>query len=207
MSPIITHEDELELAKIEKQLASQLKKMADWQRTIRNTEMKLADNLSKMNIARQILTRIFREAFNQMQTLAREHRSNVGDEEIKQYEDIIHANDTYLETVSEYINAIKNLAIRKEDLAIRKESFAEALSNVADKRSGLIKKALSLEKTKNKLIEGEKLTALENDLNDSQREFDRARDILLKEVDLFLQTKNEINKLWIDLKNSIKEMS
>ncbi|HEY0088141.1 MAG TPA: hypothetical protein VGB37_04815 [Candidatus Lokiarchaeia archaeon] len=207
MSPIITHEDELELAKIEKQLASQLKKMAGWQRTIKNIEMKLADNLSKMNIARQVLTRIFRDTFNQMQTLAREHRSNVGDEEIKQYEDIIHANDTYLETVSEYINAIKNLAIRKEDLAIRKESFAEALSNVADKRSGLIKKALSLEKTKNKLIEGEKLTALENDLNDSQREFDRARDILLKELELFLQSQSEINKLWIDLKNSIKEMS
>jgi len=207
MSPIITHEDELELAKIEKQLASQLKKMAGWQRTIKNIEMKLADNLSKMNIARQVLTRIFRDTFNQMQTLAREHRSNVGDEEIKQYEDIIHANDNYLETVNEYVNAIKNLAIRKEDLAIRKETFAEALSNVADKRSGLIKKALSLEKTKNKLIEGEKLTELENQLNDSQREFDRARDILLKEVDLFLQTKNEINKLWIDLKNSIKEMS
>lgn len=207
MSPIITHEDELELAKIEKQLASQLKKMAGWQRTIKNIETKLADNLSKMNIARQVLTRIFRDTFNQMQTLSREHRSNVGDEEIKQYEDIIHANDTYIETVNEYVNAIKNLAIRKEDLAIRKESFAEALNNVADKRSVLIKKALSLEKTKNKLIEGEKLTELENQLNDSQREFDRARDILLKEVDLFLQTKSEINKLWIELKNSINEMS
>jgi len=207
MSPIITHEDELELAKIEKHLASEIKNLADWQRTIKNIEMKLADNLSKMNIARQVLNQSFREAFNQMQTLAREHRSNVGDEEIKQYEDIIHANDSYLANVNEYVNAIKNLAIRKEDLAIRKETFAEALKNVAEKRSVLIKKALSLEKTKNKLIEGEKLTTLENDLNDSQREFDRARDILLKETDLFLQTKSEINKLWMDLKNSIKEMS
>ncbi len=207
MSPIITHQDELELAKNEKELASQLKKLAKWQRAVGSSQIKLAEDLSKMNIARQTLNRIFRDVLKQMQTLAREHRSNVDDEEVNTYQNLINANDEYLEATTLYINAIKDLAIRKQDLAARKDLFANALIELAGKRSNVIKKALNIEKTKNKLIEGAKLTELENRLDDSQREFDRAKNILNKEIDQFLQVRAELNELWLKLKDSISEMS
>jgi hypothetical protein len=142
-----------------------------------------------------------------MQTLARESKSNIKDEEVNIFQDIIHANDGYIEANNKYVNAIKDLAIKKDYLATRKDLFASALLEVANKRSGLIKKALSIERTKNKMIEGSKLTTLENELNDLQRDYDRARNILLKEIEQFLQVRSELNELWSKLKNSISQMS
>lgn len=207
MSPIITHEDELELAKTEKELVNQLKKASKWQKTVVGSQKKLADNIAQLNIARQSLNRTFRDVLKQMQTLARESKSNIKDEEVNIFQDIIHANDSYIESNNKYVNALKDLAIRKEDLAARKSFFANALSELASKRSALIKKALSIEKTKNKMIEGSKLTMLENELNDLQRDYDRARNILLKEIEQFLQVRSELNELWIKLKDSISQMS
>ena len=48
---------------------------------------------------------------------------------------------------------------------------------------------------------------LESGLNDSQRDFDRARDILLKKIHQFLEVKNEVDELWINLKNSVDKAS
>ena len=207
MSPIITHEDELELAKMEKELVSQLSKLAKAQRTLINSQQKYADNISKANIIRDMLNRTFRDVLKQMQTLAREHRSNIKDEEVKLYQEIIHQNDEYIKANNTYLNAIKDLAIQKEYLIEKKEEFVEALSNVADKRSTVIKKALNVEKAKNKLIDGDKLNILDQELNDVQRDFDRARDILIKKIHQFKEVRAEINALWLKLKDTIKEFS
>jgi len=48
---------------------------------------------------------------------------------------------------------------------------------------------------------------LESELNDLQRDFDRARDILLKKIDQFFQVKNEVDELWVNLKNSVNKAS
>jgi hypothetical protein len=207
MSPIITHEDELDLAKFEKELSSHLKKVAKLQRTVADSQMKLADNIAKLNIARQLLNRTFRDVLKQMQTLARESRSNVKDEEVNFYQEFIHKNDQIIEDSNKYTNSIKDIAVRKEDIAARGDLFANALTEVAGRRAGLIKKALSIEKTKNKMIEGSKLTMLENELNDLQRDFDRARNILLKEIEQFIQIQGELNDLWLKMKDSTTEMS
>ena len=82
MSPIITHEDELTLAKDEKELASQIKKLANAQSDVISSQKKYAENIAKMNLARKSLNRIFRDVLKQMQTLVREHRSNVKDEDV-----------------------------------------------------------------------------------------------------------------------------
>jgi hypothetical protein len=207
MSPIITHEDELELAKMEKELVSQLSKLAKAQRTLISSQEKYADNISKANIARDMLNRTFRDVLKQMQTLAREHRSNIKDEEVKLYQEIIRQNDEYIKANTTYLNAIKDLAVQKEYLIEKKEEFVEALSNVADKRSTVIKKALNVEKAKNKLIDGDKLNILDQELNDVQRDFDRARDILIKKIHQFKEVREEINALWLKLKDTIKEFS
>jgi hypothetical protein len=40
-----------------------------------------------------------------------------------------------------------------------------------------------------------------------QRDFDRARDILIKKIDQFLQVKNEVDELWVNLKNNVNKAS
>jgi len=207
MSPIITHEDELELASMEKELVNQIKKLAKAQNALIDSQKKYADNLRKANLARDMLNRTFRDVLKQMQTLVRERRSNIKDEEVKYFDDIIHKNDTYIEVNNKYIDSIKDLAIKKDYLVEKKYEFASALSDVANKRSVVIKKALSVEKKKNDLIEGEKIKILESELNDCQRDFDRARDVLLKKISQFLQVKNEVDELWINLKDSVNKSS
>ena len=123
------------------------------------------------------------------------------------YQEIIKQNDEYIKANTTYLNAIKDLAIQKEYLIEKKEEFVDALSNVADKRSAVIKKALNVEKAKNKLIDGDKLNVLDQELNDVQRDFDRARDILIKKIHQFKEVRAEINALWLKLKDTIKEFS
>ncbi len=207
MSPIITHEDELELASMEKELVSQIKKLAKNQTTLIDSQKKYADNLRKVNLTRDMANRMFRDVLKQMQTLVRERRSNIKDEEVKYFQEIIHKNDEYIEINNKYIDSIKDLAVKKDYLVEKKYEFAAALGEVASKRSVIIKKALSVEKKKNDLIEGEKIKILESELNDSQRDFDRARDVLLKKIDQFLQVRNEVDDLWVNLKNSVNKAS
>jgi len=207
MSPIITHEDELELANMEKALVSQIKKLAKNQTTLIDSQKKYADNLRKVNLTRDMVNRTFRDVLKQMQTLVRERRSNIKDEEVKFFQEIIHKNDEYIDTNNKYIDSIKDLAVKKDYLVEKKYEFATALAEVAGRRNVVIKKALSVEKKKNDLIEGEKIKILESELNDSQRDFDRARDVLLKKINQFLQVRNEVDDLWVNLKNSVNKAS
>ncbi len=207
MSPIITHEDELELAKMEKELVSQLKKLARTQNALISSQKKYADNIMNVNNIRDMLNRTFRDVLKQMQTLAREHRSNIKDEEVNLYKEIINKNDDYIKANNKYLNAIKDLAVQKEYFVQKKEEFVDALADVANRRSIVIKKALDVEKAKNKLIEGDKLNILDQQLNDVQRDFDRARDIFLKKIHQFIEVRNEINSLWIKLKDTVTELS
>ncbi len=207
MSPIITHEDELELSKMEKELVAQFKKLAKSQTNLIGTQKKYAEHITKTNITREMLNRIFRDVLKQMQTLAREHRSNIKDEEVKLYQDIIHKNDEFIKANNKYLNAIKDLAVQKEYLVEKKEEFVNALADVASKRSIVIKKALDVEKAKNKLIDGDKLNLLDQQFNDVQRDFDRARDILIKKLTQFIEVRDEINILWLKLKDNVTELS
>ena len=207
MSPIITHEDELELAKMEKELVSQFKKLAKAQSALIDSQKKYAENITRMNNVRDTLNRTFRDVLKQMETLARERRSNIKDEEVNLFKEIIQKNDEYIKANNKYLNAIKDIAVQKEYLVQKKEEFVNALSEMANRRSTVIKKALDAEKAKNKLIDGDKLNILDQQLNDVQRDFDRARDILLKKIHQFIEVRNEINTLWIKLKDTIVELS
>ena len=207
MSPIITHEDELELAKMEKELISQFKKLSKAQNGLINSQKKYAENISKANIVRDMLNRTFRDVLKQMQTLAREQKSNIQDEEVKLYQDIIQHNDKYIKANTIYLNAIKDLAAQKEYLVAKKDEFVDSLSDLAKKRTIVIKKALAAEDAKNKLIDGDKLNILDQELSDVQRNFDRARDILLKKILQFIEVKSEVNALWLKLKDTVTELS
>lgn len=207
MSPIITHEDELTLAADEKALVSQIKKLAKAQSVVTNSQKKYADNIAMMNLARKSLNRTLRDVLKQMQTLAREQRSNIKDEEVKLFQDFVHKNDQYIEDNDKYLNAIKDITVKKEYLIEKKTEFADALTEVANKRVIVIKKALNVEKIKNKMVDGDKLNLLDQQLNDVQRDFDRVRDILIKRIHQFLQVRNELTGLYTNLKNFTTDLS
>ncbi len=206
MSPIITHEDELELASIEKELASKIKKLAKSQNTLINSQKKYAENLAKTNLARQSLNRTYRDVLKQMEVLARESRSNIKDEEVKLFQEIIHKNDEYVEANDKYFNMIKDITIKKEYFVTKKNQLADAISDVASRRTVVIKKALDVDKAKNKFIEGDKLNLLDQQLDDVQRAFDRSRDVFLKQVEQFLEVRNELDSLWLKLQGVVKEL-
>ena len=205
MSPIITHEDELELASVEKTLAKKIKKLAKSQSSLINTQKKYAENIAKNNLVRQSLNRTFRDVLKQMQVLARESKSNIKDEEVNLFQEIIHKNDEYVEANDKYFNALKDITIKKEYFISKKIQLADAITDVASRRATVIKKALAVEKAKNKLIEGDKLNLLDQQLSDVQRAFDRSRDVFLKQVDQFLEVRNELDALWLKLQVVIKE--
>ncbi len=207
MSPIITHEDELELAKMEKELVSQFKKLAKAQNALIASQKKYAEKISTVDVTREMVNRTFRDVLKQMQTLVRERRSNIKDEEVKLFQEIIQKNDEYIKANNTYLNAIKDIAVKKEYLVEKKEEFVGALGELANRRSAVIKKALDVEKAKNKLLDGDKLNILDQQLNDVQRDFDRARDILIKKIHQFIEVRDEVNGLWIKLKDAVDELS
>jgi hypothetical protein len=207
MSPIITHEDELELAKSEKELVNKIKKLASVQKSVISSQSNLANNISKLILARDGLNKTLREVLKQMQTLAREKRSNIGDEEVELLHGIIQKNDGYIQGSKNWMEAIKDLTIHKESFISKKLEFADALTAVAGKRSGVIKKAMSMEKAQNKMMDGDKIELLDQQFNDAQREFDRARDELIKKIQQFTQSRDELDQLWIKLKDSLTELS
>ena len=184
-----------------------MNKLAKEQSKFIKQQIKLADQINNTNIARELMTRTMRDVHKQMQTLARENKSNIKEKDVKLFEGFIGENDKYVEDNKKYLNAIKDLAVRKEYFVETLEQLAGSLDEVADKRADVIKKALSVEKAKNKMIEGAKLTQLDQELNDVQRDFDRARDVFLKNAEQYLQSQDEINELWQKLKTTITDLS
>lgn len=200
--PIITHEDELELSKMEKDMVSDLKKLANIQKSLIESQKKYIDNVGKSILARKTLNRSMRDVLKQMQVLARENKSNIKDEEVNFFQDLVRKNDEYIEASEAYMEAHKDVVVKKEYFITKKLELAQAINEVAGKRHSIVKKALNVEKAKNKLIDGDKLNLLDQELNDVQRDFDRARDVFLKQMDQFIEVRDEVNSLWKNVKIS-----
>jgi len=190
--PILTSEDELDLARLEDELADELENHAKAQSKVIKARKKLAEKVADMYITRGSLNRTMRDVLKQIQMLAREHKSNVKEEDVTTLTDLIKRSEINIEAHKKYVDVIKELTLRKDYMIEKQGEFAEALENVSDKRKIVIKKALDVEKIKNKMVEGEKLKQLDQELKDKQREFDRARDILLKKIEQYKDVCDEI---------------
>jgi uncharacterized phage infection (PIP) family protein YhgE len=202
--PILTSEDELDLARLEKELADALEDHAKKQSKVMKARQKLADKIADMFISRSSLNRTMRDVLKQMQMLAREHKSNVKEKDVTILTALIKDNESRIEANKNFVDVIKELVLRKEYLIEKQEEFAEALESVADTRNDVIKKALEVEKIKNKMVEGEKLKQMDQEHKDKQRKFDRARDILLKKIEQFNDVCGEIIA---DLQNNKQTLS
>jgi hypothetical protein len=207
ITPIITSKDEIDLSRLEDELVDTFEDHAKAQRKVIKRQKQLADEVADMNISRGKLNRTMRDVFKQMKMLAREHKSNVKEKDVNLLKELIKQSDQYRENTNKFVDAIKELALKKEYLTQKQDELAEAMENMADERESVIKKALEVEKVKNKMADQSELDKLDQELNDQQRRFDRARDIFLKKIEQFMEVRQETNQLWIELKNAISEMS
>lgn len=201
--PILTPEDEIDLAKFEVELVKNWNKMIGSQKSVTAAHMRLSDLIIKENSAREIFLRTARDVYKQMKVLAREKMSNIDEDDEKIIQKIIHDNEQIYENNKKFLNAIKDLGLQREYLHKEFQELTEALKEVSSKRKAVVNKALKIEISKNKLIEGEKLEMMDQEFKDIQKEFDRSKGRFLKKVEHIESTRNEVNSLWNKLKDSI----
>jgi hypothetical protein len=70
-------------------------------------------------------------------------------------------------------------------------------------RKRIVEFGLRIEKEKNKMIAADSLSKLEDDLKDTERDFERSKKELEKKWDQLVQERTEVNGMWIAYKNSI----
>ncbi len=200
---ILTPEDEIDLAKFEVELVKNWNKMIGSQKSVTAAHMRLSNLIIKENSAREIFLRTARDVYKQMKVLAREKMSNIDEDDEKIIQKIIHDNEQIFENNKKFLNAIKDLGLQREYLHKEFQELTEALKEVSSKRKAVVNKALKIEISKNKLIEGEKLEMMDQEFKDIQKEFDRSKGRFLKKVEHIESTRNEVNSLWNKLKDSI----
>lgn len=200
--PILTPEDEIDLAKFEVELVKNWNKMIGSQKSVTAAYMKLSDLIIKENSAREIFLRTARDVYKQMKVLAREKMSNIDENDGKIIQKIIHDNEQIYENNKKFLNALKDLGLQREYIHKEFQELTESLKDVSQKRKAVVHKALKIEISKNKLIEGEKLEMLDQEFKNIQKEFDRSKGRYLKKVEHIESTRNEVNSLWNKLKDS-----
>ena len=201
--PILTPEDEIDLAKFEVELVKNWNKMIGSQNNVTDAHMKLANLIIKENSTRELFLRTARDVIKQMKVLAREKMSNIDENDEKIIQKIIHDNEQIYENNKKYLNAMKDLGLQREYLHTEFQELSASLKELSSKRKAVVHKALKIEEAKNKLIEGEKLEMMDQEFKDIQKEFDRSKGRFLKKVEHIESTRSEVNALWYKLKDTI----
>lgn len=203
--PILTPQDEKELAKYELDLVKEWKGLISAKDKVTDAHIKLADLIAKENTKRELFLRTARDVYKQMQVLQREKMSNIDENDVKIIHDVIANDEKLLEKNKTHLNALKDLALQREYLLKEYMEVTDALKEVSSLRKDVIQRSLKIEDAKNKLIDGEKLEILDQQFKDIQKEFDRAKGVFLKKVEHLQTSKKEVNVLWIKLKDTITE--
>ena len=203
--PILTPEDEKELARFEQNLVKDWRDLISAKEKVTDAHMKLADLIAKENTRREIFLRTARDVYKQMQVLKREKMSNIDEQDVNVIHDVIEADEQLLDKNKIHLNSLKDLSLQREYLLKEYREVIEALKEVGTIRKAVVQKALKIEQAKNKLIEGEKLEILDQDFKDIQKEFDRAKGLFNKKVEHLQAAKAEVNGLWKKLKDSTTE--
>ncbi len=205
MSPIVTHEDDKALANLERDESGMLKSIAGTDSKIFSTLAKLGDVYNKSMQEKERYLRKKRDVSKQMEILAREDRSEITKEEVDSYKDQINEEADLIEKQRLFLDALKDLGIQGEALVAKKKDYADAISEMAKQRMKVVGISVKLEKAKNTMQVAEKLQAIEDALKDEERNYERVKRDLEKKYDALIQERDEINKLWSKLKDSIQE--
>jgi prefoldin subunit 5 len=203
--PIVTHEDEILLAKIDGEIALTIKALSKKIAGIAEQEKKLSDSYNDYSKALTDYGRKMRDKHKQMDTLAREERSGIQMTEVKEYKKRIDELDDQIKMIVGYYDAMKDLAIQKRNMIAKMDEYADNIIATAKVRKEIIDIGLKIEKDKEKMIAADNLNKREDQLKDAEREFERSKKELEKKWELLGQEKAEVNQKWQNLKKCIED--
>lgn len=201
--PIVTHQDEYLLSKIDVEISAMFQKLAKEIDQIRSQETKLGEMYQSYSKDLGKYVRKMRDKSKQMEVLAREDRSGIQDADVKEYKDRIHNVDDQIKMIEGYYDRLKDLALQKGNLTKRMNEYSKLMVSHAKIRKEIVDIGLRIEKEKNKMVAAESISKNEDKLKDTEREYERSKKELDKKWALLEEERSEVNQIWQTLKDAI----
>ena len=203
--PIVTHEDEILLAKIDQEVAGLFSKLAKKIDTIAGAERKLGELYQGYTKDLQNYSRKMRDKSKQMDVLAREERSGVEASDVKEYKKKIGDVDEQVKMIEGYYDRIKDLAAQKKGMTKRMEEYTKLTISNSKIRKKIVELGLRIEKDKNKMVAADSISTTEDKLKDTERDFERSKKELGKKWEQLIEERTEVNAMWSAFKDAIDE--
>ncbi len=203
--PIVTHEDAIELARLDVEVAHLFTKIAHKINNLGSQEKKLGDMYQSYGKDLQEYQRKLRDKSKQMDVLSREDNSGVDSEDVSECKKRIHDVDDQIKMIEGFHDRLKDLALQKKGLTKKMEEYSKLVVTNARIRKSIVLIGLKIDKAKNKMVAAESISKDEDKMKDVDREFERSNKELAKKWEQILEERSEVNESWNALKDSIDE--
>ncbi len=203
--PIVTHEDAIELAKLDVEVAQLFTKLAHRINSLGSQEKKLGDMYQSYGKDLQEYQRKLRDKSKQMDVLSREDHSGVDSEDVAECKKKIQDVDDQIKSIEGFYDRLKDLSLQKKGLTKKMEEYSRLIIHNAKIRKRIVLVGLKIEKAKNKMVAAESISNDEDKIKDIEREFERSNKELAKKWEQILEERGEVNEAWKGLKDSIDE--
>ena len=201
--PIITTEDEKQLANLKIDIANMMKDLSQKEKIIAAAEVNIADMYAKYIRFLGLYVRKLRDLSKQLEILSREERSGITKEEVSRNKNMVNHIDDVIEVKESYFDKLKDLAVQKKSLLVKRVEYADIMISTAKLRKKMVDIGLKIEAAKNKMIPAEKVQSIEMRLKDIAREFERSKKDLTKKDEQMEKEREEVNEMWVSLKDVI----
>ncbi len=203
--PIVTHEDAIELAKLDVEVAHLFTKIAHKINSLGSQEKKLGEMYQGYGKDLQVYQRKLRDKSKQMDVLSREDHSGVDSEDVSECKKRIHDVDDQIKMIEAFEGSLKDLSLQKKGLTKKMQEYSKLIIHNAKIRKSIVLVGLKIDKAKNKMVAAESISNDEDRMKDIEREFERSNKELGKKWEQILEERSEVNEVWKALKDSIDE--
>ena len=203
--PIVTHEDAIELAKLDVEVAHIFTKIAHTIDNLGSQEKKLGEMYQSYGKDLHEYLRKLRDKSKQMDVLSREDHSGVDSEDVAECKKKIHDVDDQIKMIEGFYDRLKDLSLQKKGLTKKMEDYSKLIIHNAKIRKQIVLLGLKIEKSKNKMVAAESISTDEDKMKDIDREFERSNKDIAKKWEQILEERGEVNQVWKALKDSIDE--
>ena len=203
--PIVTHEDSIELARLDVEVAHLFTKIAHKINSLGSQEKKLGEMYQSYGKDLQVYLRKLRDKSKQMDVLSREDNSGVDSEDVAECKKKIHDVDDQIKMLEGFADRLKDLSLQKKGLTKKMEEYSKLVVHNAKIRKHIVLIGLKIEKAKNKMVAAESISKDEDRMKDVDREFERSNKELAKKWEQIIEERSEVNETWNALKDSIDE--
>ncbi|GAB4305405.1 MAG: hypothetical protein Kow0069_01130 [Promethearchaeota archaeon] len=203
--PIVTSEDQKELAAHEQELASMLKTLVSQEQKIFSAFDKLAEMILRNMAARERYVRKQQEVLKDMDKLARAGKFDLTVDEVGARKGEVSEMLELIEQGRAFANALKDFSSQSHAFVAKKLEFGAALFELAKQRLRIVGIGVKLEKAKNAMQVAEKLQKLEDALKDEERTYERVKREFDKKAEQRRGETEELNGVWAQVRAALKE--